>query len=178
MIKKLARETSISMTSVDQDLSSGLLPNSRSMNELGVTFLNTKNVGERQAIEKIFVGVLQNPDTDDSIKFIALAFRPNRIKNRDLWDIAWLERQGVIVNANFIARKIVDHHKTTSEFLASLTARIGLISGDSSIREDFRNEMRRFLPSGTIVETALSNDYWLYLQAIIADDLQKLTNGV
>ncbi len=111
-------------------------------------------------------------------KFIALAFRPNRIKNRDLWDIAWLERQGVIVNANFIARKIVDHHKTTSEFLASLTARIGLISGDSSIREDFRNEMRRFLPSGTIVETALSNDYWLYLQAIIADDLQKLTNGV
>ena len=74
MIKKLARETSISMTSVDQDLSSELLPNSRSMNELGVTFLNTKNVGERQAIEKIFVGVLQNPDTDDSIKFIALAF--------------------------------------------------------------------------------------------------------
>jgi len=108
-------------------------------------------------------------------KFIALAFRPNRIKNRDLWDIAWLERQGVMLNADFIARKIVDHHKTTSGFFDSLTARIGIISGDPSVQEDFRNEMRRFLPVGPIVETALSDDYWLYLQAIIADDLRGLT---
>ena len=28
-------------------------------------------------------------------KIIALAFRENRIKNRDLWDIAWLRQQGV-----------------------------------------------------------------------------------
>lgn len=111
-------------------------------------------------------------------KYIALAFRPNRIKNRDLWDIAWLERQGLVLNADFIVRKIADHHKTTSEFLDSLMARIGIISGDLSIREDFRNEMRRFLPSGPIVDTALSDDYWLYLQAILADDLQKLTIGV
>ncbi len=111
-------------------------------------------------------------------KFIALAFRPNRIKNRDLWDIAWLERQGVALNADFIARKIVDHHRTSSEFLDLLTSRIKRISAGTSIREDFRNEMRRFLPSGPIVETALSNDYWFYLQAILADALQKLTIGV
>ena len=111
-------------------------------------------------------------------KFIALAFRPNRIKNRDLWDIAWLERQGVALNTDLIAHKIVDHHKTTTGFLDSLTARIGSIGADASIREDFRNEMRRFLPSGPIVETALSDDYWRYLQAILADDLRKLTNGV
>ena len=28
-------------------------------------------------------------------KVIALAFRPNRIKNRDLWDMAWLKQQGI-----------------------------------------------------------------------------------
>ena len=28
-------------------------------------------------------------------KFLALAFRPNRIKNRDLWDIVWLKQQGI-----------------------------------------------------------------------------------
>ena len=111
-------------------------------------------------------------------KFLALAFRPNRIKNRDLWDIAWLERQGVALNTDFIAQKILDHHKTTSGFFDSLTARIGSIGADVSIREDFRNEMRRFLPLGPIVDTALSDDYWRYLQAILADDLQKLTIGV
>ncbi|MFZ3111094.1 MAG: nucleotidyl transferase AbiEii/AbiGii toxin family protein [Rectinemataceae bacterium] len=111
-------------------------------------------------------------------KFIALAFRPNRIKNRDLWDIAWLERQGVALNTDLIAHKIVDHHTTTTGFLDSLTARIGIIGADASIREDFRNEMRRFLPAGPIVETALSDDYWGYLQALLADDLQKLKNGV
>ncbi len=102
-------------------------------------------------------------------KYLALAFRPNRIKNRDLWDIAWLERQGVALNADFIARKIADHHHTTSEFLDSLASRIKRIGDDPSIREDFRNEMRRFLPAGPIVETALSDDYWQYLQAILAD---------
>jgi len=111
-------------------------------------------------------------------KFLALAFRPNRIKNRDLWDIAWLERQGVALNTDFIAQKILDHHKTTTGFFDSLTARIGSIGTDVSIREDFRNEMRRFLPAGPIVETALSDDYWGYLQALLADDLQKLKNGV
>ncbi|MGB4572508.1 MAG: nucleotidyl transferase AbiEii/AbiGii toxin family protein [Rectinemataceae bacterium] len=111
-------------------------------------------------------------------KFIALAMRPNRLKNRDLWDIAWLERQGVVlnaVNADFIAQKIVDHHSTASVFLESLTARIGLIHDDPLIHEDFRNEMRRFLPVGPIVDTALSDDYWLYLQALLADDLRGLT---
>ena len=111
-------------------------------------------------------------------KFLALAFRPNRIKNRDLWDIAWLERQGVALNTDFIAQKILDHHKTTTGFFDSLTARIGSIGTDVSIREDFRNEMRRFLPAGPIVETALTDDYWGYLQALLADDLQKLKNGV
>ncbi|MFA6008069.1 MAG: nucleotidyl transferase AbiEii/AbiGii toxin family protein [Candidatus Shapirobacteria bacterium] len=135
----------------------------------------------RYGMDMVTSGLILRAQSTEEIladKFIALAFRPNRIKNRDLWDIAWLERQGVALNTDFIALKIADHHKTMSEFLDSLTARIGLIGGALSIREDFRNEMRRFLPSGPIVETALSDDYWLYLLAILADDLQKLTNGV
>ena len=28
-------------------------------------------------------------------KIVALALRPNRIKNRDLWDIVWLKQQGI-----------------------------------------------------------------------------------
>lgn len=107
-------------------------------------------------------------------KLIALAFRPNRIKNRDLWDIAWLERQGVALNSDFIAQKMSDRHKTMTEFLNSFMERIGSIGTDSLIREDFRNEMRRFLPAGAIVNTALSDDYWRYLQSILGDTLKKV----
>ena len=35
-------------------------------------------------------------------KMIALAFRENRVKNRDLWDIAWLVQQGVVLPAHLI----------------------------------------------------------------------------
>jgi len=28
-------------------------------------------------------------------KVVAFTLRPNRIKNRDLWDLAWLHQQGV-----------------------------------------------------------------------------------
>jgi len=80
------------------------------------------------------------------------------------------------LNADFVAKKIVDHHSTSSMFLDSLTARIRLISGDPSIREDFRDEMRRFLPAGPVVDTALSENYWLYLKALLDDDLRGLTS--
>ena len=35
-------------------------------------------------------------------KMVALAFRENRIKNRDLCDIAWLVQQGVALPAALI----------------------------------------------------------------------------
>jgi predicted nucleotidyltransferase component of viral defense system len=107
-------------------------------------------------------------------KFVALAFRPNRLKNRDLWDIVWLERQGLGVDADLIAKKVGYHGRTTSEFLGSLAARIELIKEDVSIREDFRNEMRRFLPAGPIVDLAISDDFWQYLKAILVDDLRAM----
>jgi len=107
-------------------------------------------------------------------KFLALAFRPNRIKNRDLWDIAWLERQGIAVSTDLITKKIADHQRKVPEFLDSLTTRIKDIGSDASVRESFHSEMRRFLPAGPMVDTALSAEYWLYLQSVLGDDLRKL----
>src|SRR5690606_18096548 len=42
-------------------------------------------------------------------KIIALAFRENRIKNRDLWDITWLVQQGEALPGELIPRKVRDH---------------------------------------------------------------------
>ena len=41
-------------------------------------------------------------------KLLALALRPNRVKNRDLWDIAWLKRHNVNFSAVLLARKIAE----------------------------------------------------------------------
>jgi len=41
-------------------------------------------------------------------KYVAFALR-NRIKNRDLWDILWLQRQGVNLPVTLLADKVRDH---------------------------------------------------------------------
>lgn len=86
--KQLFRETNISVPNLTSIAINGdgpslgnPIPNCRAMNELGITFLNTKDTEERQAIENTFAGILQNPDAGDNIKFVALAFlkRPDAI---------------------------------------------------------------------------------------------------
>jgi predicted nucleotidyltransferase component of viral defense system len=39
-------------------------------------------------------------------KFVALGLRPNRIKNRDLWDIAWLDQSKVKASADLLKKKL------------------------------------------------------------------------
>jgi len=109
MSKKHTRETNIPITDVTsvaiQDGPSfrNPLPNCKAMNELGITFLNTDNPEEREAIEKIFAGVLQDPNIDDCRKFVALAFlrRTNAIVTNNSKDIV-AEFEEDPVNANVV----------------------------------------------------------------------------
>ena len=43
-------------------------------------------------------------------KLVAFALRPNRLKNRDLWDIAWLHQQQIKPALELIKNKLNDHH--------------------------------------------------------------------
>ena len=45
-------------------------------------------------------------------KLLAFAFRPNRIKYRDLWDIVWLHGQGLKPRFELIPHKIQNRHLT------------------------------------------------------------------
>jgi len=38
-------------------------------------------------------------------KFAALALRPNRIKNRDLWDISWLKQHNINVPVDLLKKR-------------------------------------------------------------------------
>ncbi len=102
-------------------------------------------------------------------KLIALAFRENRIKNRDLWDIAWLAQQGVELPLQLIPLKIRDHKRKQGDFMASLAARLTALRRQPDTRASFMTEMRRFLPAATVRDTIEKEPYWTYLTQVVTD---------
>jgi len=106
-------------------------------------------------------------------KVVALALRENRIKNRDLWDIAWLTQQGVELPLPLIPWKIRDHKQKKAEFIAALDARLAALRGTPVARADFRNEMRRFLPAAVMRDTVEKEPYWNYLAQTVTELGQK-----
>jgi predicted nucleotidyltransferase component of viral defense system len=103
-------------------------------------------------------------------KVIALAFRGGRIKNRDLWDIAWLRQQGVELPASLIPLKIHDHRRSKEEFRSLLRERVEELGKTEVLRKDFINEMRRFLPVATAAQTVEQEPYWQYLIQVISEE--------
>jgi hypothetical protein len=102
-------------------------------------------------------------------KMLALAFRENRIKNRDLWDIAWLVQQGVALPAELIPLKVRDHRREGNEFVSLLQSRSAALKADPHLREDFLKEMRRFLPATVVRDTLESPAWWAYLMQVIEE---------
>jgi len=102
-------------------------------------------------------------------KVIALAFRKNRLKNRDLWDIAWLVQQGVMLPAALIPLKIADHQRERADFHTRIRERLASLRIDRAMREDFLTEMQRFLPTGTVRDTVTQPPWWDYLTSVLED---------
>lgn len=111
-------------------------------------------------------------------KFIALAFRPNRLKNRDLWDIAWLKQQGIELPSALIPLKIADHHRTPADFATELQARLAALKTDPALRTAFIAEMQRFLPSRLADETVAQEPYWTYLVNLLDEEAHHALKAI
>jgi hypothetical protein len=111
-------------------------------------------------------------------KIIALAFRENRLKNRDLWDIAWLVRQGVMLPAALIPAKITDHQRGKAEFKSLLRERLGSLKTDPTMREEFLREIQRFLPAATVRETLAQPAWWSYLISVLDDQARMALSAL
>jgi len=111
-------------------------------------------------------------------KLVALAFRENRVKNRDLWDIAWLRQQGVEPRLELLPKKLDDHHREAAEFIELLRDRVALLLRGGSAREDFIAEMRRFLPVATVRTTIENPDFWTYLTRLVAEESEQAIAAV
>lgn len=132
------------------------------LNPYGVDMGTSGLVMRAQSREEIFAD-----------KLVALALRPNRLKNRDLWDIAWLHQQGVVLPLNLLPLKLVDHHCDQARFLALLNERSQALQNEPKFYEDFRQEMRRFLPAVLVSETVEQAAFWRYLTTLIAEECRR-----
>ena len=102
-------------------------------------------------------------------KVVEFTLRPNRIKNRDLWDLAWLHQQGVNPQMDLVLPKIKDHHSEPEQFMKLFDERRQLLQTDSNVAGAFRQEMRRFLPADLVTQTVESEGFWLFLIGLMND---------
>lgn len=111
-------------------------------------------------------------------KLVAFALRPNRLKNRDLWDIGWLKQQNISLPLDVIPKKIVDHRCTVDKYLRLLSERTGLLRSDQTVRSAFIQEMQRFLPQNTVAQTIKNVEFWEYLTSVIETECNQVTRSL
>ncbi len=111
-------------------------------------------------------------------KLVAFALPPNRLKNRDLWDIAWLHQQQIKPALDLIKNKLNDHHAEIDGYLNAFAKRTASLSNDPEIAKEFRKEMARFLPNETVKETVNSEKFWEYLSNLLESYHQQLIKAL
>ena len=109
-------------------------------------------------------------------KLVALALRPNRIKNRDLWDIVWLKQRNVSVALELLPLKIADHRQSMGTFLAALSRRCEELLQEPDLREAFRREMTRFLQPDSVARTVAREEWWSVLTQIVGLECRRATS--
>ncbi|MCP4627208.1 MAG: nucleotidyl transferase AbiEii/AbiGii toxin family protein [bacterium] len=111
-------------------------------------------------------------------KMVALALRPNRIKNRDLWDIAWLKQQGVSLPFELVPLKILDHRRSADEFADLLRERREQLRTVPQLYTAFVQEMRRFLPTTLVEQTVEQKAFWEYLTDLVYSECEGVLDSL
>ena len=97
-------------------------------------------------------------------KIIAFAFRLNRVKNRDLWDIFWLQRKNIKLDKELLKQKLSDRKINYKDFLLKYNVRLKEIENG---QKTFLSEMRRFLAPKEFNETFVSKIWWQQLISVM-----------
>ncbi|MCL2069595.1 MAG: nucleotidyl transferase AbiEii/AbiGii toxin family protein [Treponema sp.] len=75
-------------------------------------------------------------------KIVAVAMRPNRVKNRDLWDIYQLKAHSIDLSADLVKQKLTDRQVDFSFFKRCYAERLTHLQTQ---KQEFWREMQRFL---------------------------------
>jgi len=102
-------------------------------------------------------------------KLLAFALRPNRVKNRDLWDIVWLHQQGLKPRFELIPKKLNDRNIDTSSFLDHFDERLTLLEAQQNLEIEFQKEMARFFPLEQVNKIIKQENMWSFIVYLIND---------
>ena len=120
-------------------------------------------------------GILLHAESLNEIlcdKLIAVALRPNRVKNRDLWDIHWLSQKNTSPGKELLLQKLADRKIAENDFRQKYAERIEEIKNG---QRDFLFEMRRFLMPSAFSNQFTSEMWWEYLQELLKQySLEKI----
>ena len=133
------------------------------LNPYGVEMGTSGLVIQTQSREEIY--------TD---KLLAFAFRPNRIKYRDLWDISWLHGQGIKPRLELIAKKLRDRNLNIELFLKSFDERIIILKENDKVVIGFKHEIQRFLPISIIKQTLEQDDLFQFIVYLMEDLVKQI----
>ena len=111
-------------------------------------------------------------------KMVAFALRPNRIKNRDLWDIGWLKQQNIALPLDLVRKKIADHRYNIGDFLGLMEERNRQLHNVPAMRKEFIHEMRRFLPPQVVSETVENKEFWIYLADLLSTECMRVMQAL
>ena len=120
------------------------------------------------------MGLILTAETPREIlvdKVIAVALRRNRVKNRDLWDMAWLTQRDTPFSSELLRAKLSDRELDIVTFRDLYGERCAELERG---RDDFMSEMRRFLPPSIVNESISHPQYWQYMTRTIGSYLDRL----
>jgi predicted nucleotidyltransferase component of viral defense system len=95
-------------------------------------------------------------------KIVALGGRPlldsMPFKSRDIWDIAWLSNNNIVLNSDLISKKLDDYKISKDDFLKTLHKRLEFANLEKGSMF-YKNEMSRFIFGKTL--SLLHNDEFI-----------------
>ena len=128
------------------------------LNSYGVDMGTSGLIIQAQSREEIYMD-----------KLIAFAFRPNRIKYRDLWDILWLHGQGLKPKFELLPAKLDDRNYSKEYFLKIYHDRTQILRNMPETASEFKKEMQRFLPQEHVTKTLGQENLWSFIVDLMED---------
>ncbi|MFP4180775.1 MAG: nucleotidyl transferase AbiEii/AbiGii toxin family protein [Spirochaetaceae bacterium] len=119
-------------------------------------------------------GLILHAETREEIfsdKLVALALRPNRIKQRDIWDIIWMTQHTVALRPDLVRKKLTERQVEYQQYLELFSERIERLRNGHS---NFLFEIRRFLPAHTVDASMETPEYWSVVISTLKEIYSKL----
>lgn len=122
-------------------------------------------------LEGLLVPVMSTQEilVNKLVSLPASAYR-NRIRNRDIWDIAWLTLEGVAINPEWLTGRV-------GEFgIVDYVERVEVIKkmlGEHGTGERFKEDMTRFLPQEAMGRTFGRTGAEAYMFNVVQENLTK-----